>query len=257
MNSTVDSRVDAHGPWKVAIFAGEELERVRSTAEPFSQSEIVEHGPLVCAAFVAQIGALAGLTLRESTCQVFSHPTVGVQPHLDLDYILREMVDARTCSSCGGEMTEKESLSQRGLHWIKACRKPPSKPELFTVCINLSRTRMEVLMFGGACSVAHNHVGAVIPVIPRGHHGKGHKKVLLDPGEGVVFSAWVVHSSHPSSLLGDRISLCYRGFSAGPRRTHTLPDVHTNFFLGYTGWALVVIRKSLTFCYQKYVVGAL
>ena len=256
----VDSKIDAHGPRKVVIFAGDELEKVRKTSETFDQSDIVESGPLVCPAFVAKIGALAGLSLRESTCQVFSGPTVGVKHHVDLDYMLREVVDAGTCTSCGTLMTEKQSLIQRGLHWTKDCKKPPSKPKLFTICINLSRTRMEVLGFGGACSIAHNHVRAIVPVIPRVRPGKGQEKMLLDPGEGVVFSAWVVHWSHASSLLGDRISLCYRGFSAGLCRTHTLivfacggmPDIHPvcEKIQDHRG-------KHRTFDPQTYVVGPL
>jgi hypothetical protein len=151
-----------------------------------------------------------GLVLDKDTFKVRVYPNSkeGVDTHVDLDYVTKTMQKKDLCVHCNKHIVDNGS-HQDGLHWTTACRKIPVDPSVFTIAVNLGEIPMAFISFGTKANISRNKNGHLVPVLTA-KQASSMTEVVLEPGQGVVFSAWVVHKSAPDSLKGTRISLDVR-----------------------------------------------
>jgi hypothetical protein len=131
----------------------------------------------------------------------------GIDLHMDLNYILNHMQDPNTCLNCGGHLSEKQSLQQRGLHLRKVCKKVPRVVRAFTIAGNIGPKPIAFLSFGPPCNAARNATGMIVPVT---NHRTTVVPCMLAPGEIVVFSSHTLHRSTIEALDGNRWSFDMR-----------------------------------------------
>ena len=157
--------------------------------------------------WVAEIGTRTNVYIDKNTFKVRVFPDNGVAPHVDLDYVVQYMQNPMFCVSCGGTLSDEQQQFRGGIH-IPECAGIPSTPTVFTIAVNIGEHPIAFISFGPPCKIARRSNKSLIPKISK-------RKVsmvpcTLEPGQAVIFSAWVMHESTPSGLQGTRISIDVR-----------------------------------------------
>lgn len=196
-----------HGPKVYDFFTGPLLDRIRDKVIRNTGGVSGVHHNMVDIYNLVSgtIESKCGLRLDDTSFFVRMHPdtTDGVDPHIDLDYAVKHMVSPNTCVAC-----YKSIKGNSPLH--KTCMKFPKSPTVFTVAVNIGTEPMAFISVGPPCNVSIKK-GHLIPIASK-EVLSGMKEVILGPGQGILFSAWVIHKSTPTSLHKNRISFDIRGW---------------------------------------------
>jgi len=205
-----------HGPFLVKVFDEKATNIIRNQILVLDTSGIIHEQDKIFDSICPSINtAVPGLKVDANTFKIRVYPKKedGVDLHVDLDYVLKFLQPKDTCITClqriNPEVSEEKQI---GMHWTKSkkkCRIPPIDPKDFTLAVNLSVSPMSIVSFANQpTNVALSREKHIIPVVSP---NVTMHPFVLEPGQGVLFSAWLVHRSSPESLQGDRISMDMRG----------------------------------------------
>ena len=206
-----------HGPRVLTVFDADAVSKLRTQILEMGVRGLVHEMDTLLGPVRSNIESVSGISIDKNTFKVRIYPEEkdGLGLHVDLDYVLRYMQPPTKCLSCREPVnTNSPGVKQAGLHWRPKCRKPPQDPNVFTLAVNLSETAMSIVSFAErpAQKVAHNNK-ADLHVVPVVNSNVPIYPCILKPGQGVLFSAWMIHKSSDESLQGTRISIDMRGWS--------------------------------------------